>query len=166
MILRAPFFLILAAVFLNSCRSGGDGSSAPDAGAEIVEKRKPKPALKREQVVGRVASVDSDARFVLVELFVHRDKASEGALLKAYGDGGRTSRLKFSGETMGSFAVADILTGRVEKGDGVRFLVQADTPGFFGDDEVPVGDEVLVGDEDSADVPLENGDPTETPNDE
>lgn len=127
MILRLQF-LAIACSFLVGCAAKVDpeGTEVSGDGAAVVEKE-PRP-LKREEMVGRVSSVDEEARFVLIELFINRRHVAKGALLRSYGIDGSSARLKFSGESMGSFAVADVLSGRLGKGDAVRFLVDAPSP--------------------------------------
>ncbi len=78
----------------------------------------PAPPPQGPRLVGRVASVSADQRFLLVECY-GTWLEPEGSILTSRGDEGRTANLKVTGEILGRFAATDIESGMVKIGDAV-----------------------------------------------
>ena len=72
----------------------------------------------KPKLVGRVASVPSDKRFVLIESYGKWDVAA-GSLLTTRGADERTANLLVTGEALGQYAAADFQGGALEVGDAV-----------------------------------------------
>jgi len=72
----------------------------------------------KPKLVGRVASVPSDKRFVLIESYGKWEVAA-GSLLTTLGTGERTANLLVTGEALGQYAAADYQGGTLEVGDAV-----------------------------------------------
>jgi hypothetical protein len=70
------------------------------------------------RLVGRIASIISAQRFVLIQSY-GRWTIETGSILTTRGDEGRTANLRVTGEQQGPFAAADIQSGEVRKGDAV-----------------------------------------------
>jgi len=79
---------------------------------------KPKAPPSGPQLVGRIASIPPDRRFVLIQSYgkwlVENDR-----ILTTRGLNDRTANLKTTGEKLGEFAAADLQSGTVEVGDAV-----------------------------------------------
>jgi hypothetical protein len=95
------------------------------------QKAKAKPAAKapaaQAKLVGRIASLPADRRFVLIQSYGVWTVAT-GAVLVARGPDERTANLLVTGEALGQFAAADIQSGTLEVGDAVFFLPPPATP--------------------------------------
>jgi hypothetical protein len=102
-------FIPLIAI-LTACASVKEEETAPDD-------EKPK-APKGPELVGRVASIAPDRRFVLIQS-IDAWKQQAGAILTTRGTEDRTANLLVTGEALGQFAAADIQSGNVEIGDAV-----------------------------------------------
>lgn len=87
---------------------------------EKPEKEEKKPPAG-PTLVGRIASVPPDKRFVLIQSF-GKLTVEPGMILTTRGDEGRTANLKVTGERMGQFAAADVQSGDVLLGDAVYSL--------------------------------------------
>lgn len=74
--------------------------------------------LMRPRLVGRVANVPADKRFILIQSYGDW-KVASGTVLIAHGTDGRTANLLATGEVMGQYAAADVQSGEVRSGDGV-----------------------------------------------
>ncbi|WAC17949.1 hypothetical protein OVA24_11945 [Luteolibacter sp. SL250] len=74
--------------------------------------------VMRPRLVGRVASVPSDKRFILIQSYGDW-KVAAGTVLIAHGADGRTANLLATGEVMGQYAAADVQSGEVQRGDSV-----------------------------------------------
>lgn len=72
----------------------------------------------RPRLVGRVATVPSDNRFILIQSYGSW-KVPTGTVLISHGADGRTANLLATGEAMGQYAAADIQSGEVQPGDAV-----------------------------------------------
>ena len=70
------------------------------------------------QLVGRIASLPSDKRFVLIQSY-GKWLVETGQILTTRGPEDRTANLLVTGESLGDFAAADVQSGQVEVGDGV-----------------------------------------------
>jgi len=87
------------------------GSKKSDSTAE-------KAADEGPQLVGRIASIPADKRFVLIQSY-GTWKIESGTILTTRGLDERSANLLVTGETMGQFAAADLQSGSVEIGDAV-----------------------------------------------
>ena len=81
-------------------------------------KPKDKPPPEPPKLVGRIASIPADKRFVLIQSYGSW-KVETGTILTARGTGERTANLLVTGESLGQFAAADLQSGLVEVGDAV-----------------------------------------------
>ena len=77
-----------------------------------------KPADQGPQLVGRIASIPADKRFVLIQSY-GTWKIEPGTILTTRGLDERSANLLVTGEAMGQFAAADLQSGAVEIGDAV-----------------------------------------------
>ncbi|MCX6874289.1 MAG: hypothetical protein NTW21_10855 [Verrucomicrobia bacterium] len=77
------------------------------------------------RLVGRIASIPADRRFVLIQSYGKWEVAS-GSVLVTRGPEERSANLLTTGETLGQFAAADLQSGTPEVGDAV-FLLPAAT---------------------------------------
>lgn len=69
--------------------------------------------------VGRVASVNAQAKFVVINFPVGQLPAQE-ARLAVFHNGSKTGEIKITGPAQQNFTVGDITTGTVLEGDEVR----------------------------------------------
>lgn len=105
--LLCPLVLLVGTSFLPCC----------------AEKPEKEPTEKKEEIgkprlVGRVASIPADRKFVLIQAYGTWSIAA-GSILATRGPEGRTANLRATGEKLGQFAAADIQSGTLEIGDGV-----------------------------------------------
>lgn len=116
---------------LAACGSFKIGKPAQD------ETKKPKPTSTAPRLVGKVASIPANKRFVLIQSF-GKWNIETGSILTTRGEDERTANLLATGESLGEFAAADIQSGTVEVGDGVysRHVPKPPTPA-----ETPQGPE-------------------------
>lgn len=70
------------------------------------------------KLVGKIASIPADKRFVLIQSYGKWEMAA-GAILTTRGPDERSANLRVTGETLGEFAAADLQSGTLEKGDAV-----------------------------------------------
>jgi len=115
----AAFFLFpVLCVLLQSCATDEEAIPVTKTGE-----------LMRPRLVGRVASVPSDNRFILIQSYGDW-KVAAGTVLIAHGTDGRTANLLATGEAMGQYAAADVQSGEVQRGDSVysRDLTKSVTP--------------------------------------
>ncbi len=77
-----------------------------------------KPRLEGPKLVGRIASIPADKRFVLIQKYDDWEKEI-GGILTTHGPDERTANLRITGESLGEFAAADLQSGSVEVGDAV-----------------------------------------------
>ncbi len=93
------------------------------------------PALKDQpgpndpKLVGRIASIPADKRFVLIQSF-GKWNVSSGTILTTRGAENRSANLLVTGESLGQFAAADLQSGTLEVGDAVysRHIPKPETP--------------------------------------
>lgn len=104
-----PWMLVLAALTLSAC-----GLFKSDK-AEETDK---KPKTEAPTLVGRIASIPPDKRFVLIQSYGSW-KIDSGTVLTTRGPEKRTANLLVTGESLGHFAAADLQSGVVEVGDAV-----------------------------------------------
>lgn len=96
--------------FLSSC-----------AGSKPVVEEKTEEPLP-DKMVARVASVNAEAKYVLIQRFGKLDIPDDSILYtigsEAAGDPSAAS-IKVTGERLGQFLAADIITGQLSVGDAV-----------------------------------------------
>ena len=100
-----------AVVFLTAC-------AAFKTDPHKTDKTKDKPPPEPPKLVGRIASVPADKRFVLIQSYGEW-RIETGAILTSRGADDRTANLRITGEKLGQFAAADLQSGLVEVGDAV-----------------------------------------------
>jgi hypothetical protein len=101
------YLALLLVVFLASCASEEEPIPIDKTGAMTPPK-----------LVGRVATVPSDRRFVLIQSY-GAWKVPIGTILTTRGGEERSANLLVTGETMGQYAAADLQSGEVLTGDAV-----------------------------------------------
>lgn len=79
-----------------------------------------KPDRNEPKLVGRIASVPLDKRFVLIQSF-GKWNVETGAILTTRGADNQSANLRVTGESLGQFAAADLQSGSLEVGDAVYF---------------------------------------------
>lgn len=86
--------------------------------AKPAEATPPKIGAEDPKLVGRIASIPADKRFVLIQSY---DKwtIEAGTILTTRGPDNRVANLLVTGEALGEFAAADLQSGLAEVGDGV-----------------------------------------------
>ncbi|MES2922464.1 MAG: hypothetical protein V4819_13005 [Verrucomicrobiota bacterium] len=77
-----------------------------------------KPVVEGPKLVGRIASIPADKRFVLIQSY-GKWEVESGRILTTRGPDDRTANLRTTGESLGEFAAADLQSGAVEVGDAV-----------------------------------------------
>lgn len=102
-------FLSLAALLFVSCADSEDDKPIPidKTGATVPPK-----------LVGRIASVPADKRFVLIQSY-GKWEVSAGTVLTTRGPDERTANLLVTGEALGQYAAADVQSGTLDVGDAV-----------------------------------------------
>jgi hypothetical protein len=111
--MRRPFLMLLAtATCLLTAGCAVQKKTAPED---------PKPAAPSLTLIGRIASIPPDRRFVLIQSYGSW-KPTADTILTAHGPDARSANLKVTGETLGQFTAADIQSGEVEIGDAVYLL--------------------------------------------
>ena len=104
------------------------------------------PAPNAPTLVGKIASIPADRRFVLIQSF-GKWTSETGTILTSRGADERTANLLATGETLGEFAAADLQSGTVEVGDGVysrhspKPITPADPPKPPDTKEIPLPQE-------------------------
>lgn len=101
--------------------------TAACAEKEKSEEPKPKAEAETIRLVARVQSRPGGKDFVLLEAY-GKWTLAEGTKVYAYGNEGRTATLEVTGEKLGQFAAADIISGQVEIGDAVYHRSKAPAP--------------------------------------
>jgi hypothetical protein len=105
--------LPLSSVLLAACASQSPQTEPNTRGA-------------KPELVGRVASLSPDGRFVLVQSYGPW-RIESGSTLTTRGPESRTANLLVTGEKLGQYAAADIRSGALASGDAVYFLPPAPT---------------------------------------
>jgi hypothetical protein len=77
-----------------------------------------KPGAGAPELVGRIASIPADKRFVLIQSY-GTWKIEPGTVLTTRGPEERSANLLVTGESLGQFAAADLQSGTVDIGDAV-----------------------------------------------
>lgn len=90
--------------------------------AWLGKKKKPAPEAPSTQakLVGRVASIPADRRFVLIQSY-GKWEVQTGSVLVTRGSDDQSANLLFTGESLGQFAAADLQSGTLVVGDAVFF---------------------------------------------
>jgi hypothetical protein len=102
-------FICLLSVFVVSCADDEDDKPIPiDKTGKTVPPK----------LVGRIASVPADNRFVLIQSYGNWN-ISSGTILTTRGPEDRTANLLVTGEAMGQYAAADLQAGTLKVGDAV-----------------------------------------------
>ncbi len=78
----------------------------------------PKEKTEAPKLVGRIASIPRDKRFVLIQSY-GKWTVDTGSILTTRGPDDRSANLLATGESLGEFAAADLQSGLVEVGDAV-----------------------------------------------
>lgn len=105
--LLAPFSALAILCCIPSC---ANKTEKPTEDAKKENETKPR-------LVGRVASIPAERKFILIQSYGTWDVPT-GAILVTKGPEGRTANLRVTGEKLGQFAAADIQSGTLEIGDG------------------------------------------------
>lgn len=118
--INTPWFIGLGMLVLSSC-----GMLKNEETEEPAEK----PKSEAPELVGRIASIPADKRFVLIQSYGKWNIAT-GTILTTRGPDERTANLLATGESLGQFAAADLQSGTVEVGDAVysRHVPKPDKP--------------------------------------
>ena len=126
-------FLLLALVLPTLSASCSLTKSKETEPATESNKKPAKPKL-----VGRIASIPADRRFVLIQSY-GKWEVGTGKILTTRGSDGRTANLLATGENMGQYAAADLQAGEVEIGDAVfdRAEIEVTTPSPTPADKLP-----------------------------
>ncbi len=103
----AVLFATFSCLFIASCAS--TKTEKPESTKTVEESPK---------LVGRVASIPADSRFVLIQSY-GKWNIESGQILTTRGPDDRTANLRTTGENLGEFAAADLKSGSVEVGDAV-----------------------------------------------
>lgn len=109
-------FTILLAVILCTCFA----SCATQPKKPKPEKEKEKIPVEVPKLVGRIASIPADKRFVLIQSYGKWNIETD-QILTTRGPNDRMANLRTTGESLGEFAAADLQSGLVEVGDAVYF---------------------------------------------
>jgi hypothetical protein len=96
-----------------------------------------KPAIvEPPQLVGRIASIPADKRFVLIQSY-GKWNVETGSILTTQGADNRAANLLATGESLGEFAAADLRSGTVILGDAVYSRPQPKSAELLTTPEVP-----------------------------
>ena len=116
--------LILSGSVTNCGLSGkGDNSESkeskagPGSGGRGEDGEEP--GISSMRVVGEIASVHPNEKFVLIKRYFQGGGFGEGTLIASVSPGGVTSSLVLTGETLGRYHAADIQEGSPSNGDVV-----------------------------------------------
>lgn len=90
----------------------------PACAEKPEEKPQEKAQAEKPRLLGRVASIPADRKFVLIQSYGSW-KVETGSILTTQGPDGRAANLRVTGEKLGQYAAADIQSGTLEIGDGV-----------------------------------------------
>lgn len=91
----------------------------------VVEETE-KPAKKAE-LIGRISSISPDGAFVLIQRY-QSFTAAIGSVLTTRGENDRSANLLFTGESLGSYAAADLQSGMPHVGDAVFLPAPVEAP--------------------------------------
>jgi hypothetical protein len=85
-----------------------------------ADKESKKVEIEAPRLIGRIASIPQDKRFVLIQSYA-KWTIEAGTILTTQGPENRSANLLVTGEFLRDFAAADLQAGTVEVGDGVYF---------------------------------------------
>ena len=111
----SPLFSFLAIACLNMT-----ACSPPPQEVPVVEK-------KMDRLVARVASINKEAGYALIQRYGRLNVTDENILYTVSVDG-KTSNLKVTGERLGQFIAADIVSGDLNIGDAVYLRIIKEHP--------------------------------------
>ncbi|MGJ8643989.1 MAG: hypothetical protein ACSHX9_11315 [Luteolibacter sp.] len=99
-----------------------------DKEPEEKPKEKKEEQTTKPRLVGRIASMPTDRKFVLIQSYGTWDVPT-GSILTTHGPDGRAANLLATGEQLGQYAAADVKSGTLEVGDGVYTIgTQKESP--------------------------------------
>lgn len=104
------FFLFLPLLLIASCVSLKKDEKKDDEKGKVTGPEK--------RIIGRIASVSLAGEFVLIQKF-GPGSLPKNTIYQSQGPEGRTASLRPSGERVRDFYAADLVSGKVEKGDAV-----------------------------------------------
>ncbi len=96
------------------CVVGGCADTAPPPKAEKTK--------QPDQLVARVASVYKAENYALIQRYGQLSLAND-SILYSRGANGKSANLKVTGERLGQFLAADILSGDLDIGDAVYLRI-------------------------------------------
>lgn len=111
--------LVLVALWVGAgCRSGEkkDAAAARGPGEQPRGQLTPIPVLP---LAGKVASVNSQLRFVVLDFSLGGMPRAE-QILSVYHQGQKVAEVRVSGPQLGAYIAADVVAGLVQVGDEVR----------------------------------------------
>ncbi|MFO1501368.1 MAG: hypothetical protein U1G07_23765 [Verrucomicrobiota bacterium] len=131
--MRAMLLLLLGGALLLGCKhanpsdsSGRDQAAAAKTKPEKSSKRTAREvkgqadrATPLNEPVGKVASVNSGLRFVVVD-FAFNPMPQAEQRMGVYRDGQKVGEVKISGQSRNSIIAADITAGEAQVGDEIR----------------------------------------------
>ena len=103
----AVLLAVFSCLVISSCTSAQPKKPEPT-----------KPVAEGPKLIGRIASIPADRRFVLIQSY-EKWNIESGKILTTRGPDERSANLKTTGESLGEFAAADLQSGTVEVGDAV-----------------------------------------------
>jgi len=104
--------MVCACLILPNCGTVKSPEKTPK------DDNKPAQTTSKPRLVGKIASMPADKRFVLIQSY-GKWNVETGSILTTRGADERTANLLATGESLGEFAAADVQSGSVEVGDGV-----------------------------------------------
>lgn len=107
---------LILCVFLPACADEPEQTAVEKAEAE-----------SRPRLVGRIASIPADRKFVLIQSY-GTWTVETGSILTTQGPDGRSANLLATGEKLGQYAAADVRAGTLEIGDGVYSIAKIPEP--------------------------------------
>jgi len=114
---QTPFMKANSAILLAAFACLLISSCAASKPATLKDE-KSKSLVEGPELIGRVASIPADRRFVLIQSY-GKWNIETGRILTTRGPDDRTANLRTTGESLGEFAAADLQSGLVEVGDAV-----------------------------------------------
>ena len=110
----SPAALMTSSLCLSLFACGTTHSTTPEKPVATKETA----IIVGPKLVGRIAAIPADKRFVLIQSY-GKWETEAGAILTTRGPDERTANLRVTGEKLGEFAAADLQSGTLEKGDAV-----------------------------------------------
>ena len=109
--ISSAWFIAWVAIGVSSC-------TVPKIDKPEEKKEGSKEKLEAPKLVGRIASIPHDRRFVLIQSY-EKWAVETGTILTTRGPDNRSANLLATGESLSEFAAADLQSGLVEVGDAV-----------------------------------------------